>query len=209
MKVMKLQLLIIAFVLLIAGSAFASLSYDITVNTSSLSGQTGYLYLQYDPINNAVASTATLSGLTMIGGSMGARDTADELSGGAVTGALPSTVVFANTHGLNDYNQAITFGNSLNFILTFASTPKAGTSGVSTFSLGLFADQYGNTPLINTNGGGYAGTGVTVNLNNDGSTSTTSMDSTTTATATPIPAAAWLLGSGLMGLVGIRKKMQN
>ena len=50
MKVMKLQLLIIAFVLLIAGSAFASLSYDITINTSSLDGQGGYLYLQYDPI---------------------------------------------------------------------------------------------------------------------------------------------------------------
>ena len=30
-----------------------------------------------------------------------------------------------------------------------------------------------------------------------------------TATATPIPAAAYLLGSGLMGLVGIRKKMQQ
>lgn len=30
---------------------------------------------------------------------------------------------------------------------------------------------------------------------------------TPVATATPIPAAAWLLGSGLMGLVGIRKKL--
>ena len=29
-----------------------------------------------------------------------------------------------------------------------------------------------------------------------------------TVTATPIPAAAWLLGSGLMGLVGIRRKKQ-
>ena len=30
---------------------------------------------------------------------------------------------------------------------------------------------------------------------------------TPVATATPIPAAAWLFGSGLMGLVGIRKKL--
>ena len=48
-----------------------------------------------------------------------------------------------------------------------------------------------------------------VNLANNGSTSTSQWTATTTATATPIPAAAWLLGSGLMGLVGIRRKMQN
>ncbi len=35
------------------------------------------------------------------------------------------------------------------------------------------------------------------------------VNGTATATATPIPAAAWLLGSGFMGLVGIRRKMKN
>ena|SRR5208337_2544107 len=35
------------------------------------------------------------------------------------------------------------------------------------------------------------------------------VNGTVTATATPIPAAAYLLGSGLMGLVGIRRKMNN
>ena len=29
------------------------------------------------------------------------------------------------------------------------------------------------------------------------------------ATPTPIPAAAWLLGSGLVGLVGVRRRMKN
>jgi hypothetical protein len=29
------------------------------------------------------------------------------------------------------------------------------------------------------------------------------------ATPTPIPAAAWLLGSGLMGLVGVRRRVKK
>jgi len=31
----------------------------------------------------------------------------------------------------------------------------------------------------------------------------------TTATATPIPAAAWLLGSGILGLVGLKRRMNK
>lgn len=60
MKFMKIKLLIIAVIMFAASSAFASLSYEVTVNTSSLAGDTGYLYLQYEGIN-AVASTATVS----------------------------------------------------------------------------------------------------------------------------------------------------
>jgi hypothetical protein len=33
-----------------------------------------------------------------------------------------------------------------------------------------------------------------------------SVNGTATVTPTPIPAAAWLLGSGLMGLLGFRRK---
>jgi hypothetical protein len=40
------------------------------------------------------------------------------------------------------------------------------------------------------------GTQIKVSLMNDGS-----------VTATPIPTAAWLLGTGLIGLVGIRRRM--
>ncbi|MGO9952491.1 MAG: NF038129 family PEP-CTERM protein [Dissulfurispiraceae bacterium] len=207
MKLVKLQLFVIALALLIAGSAFASLSYDITVDTSSMAGTNGYLYLQYNPFNNAVASTATVSLFTMNGGSLGAQDTVDVVNGSAVTGTLPASVTFANTNSVNDYNQAITFGNSLSFLLSLNSTPGAPALGVSTFSLGLFADAAGSTPLINVNDPNIAGTGGTVNLFNNGSATAQSMDSS--VTVTPIPAAAWLLGSGLMGLVGIRRKMQS
>jgi len=40
-------------------------------------------------------------------------------------------------------------------------------------------------------------------------TTTYTMTTPTDATPTPIPAAAWLLGYGLMGLAGIRRRKQN
>jgi len=209
MKLLNIKLLVIAFVLLITGSAFASLSYDVTVDTSSLNGQGGYLYLQYDPLNG-LASTATVSNFAT-NGTLGAQDTVDVVNGSAVKGTLLSgSVVFANTNGVNDYNHAITFGNSLSFLLSFNSTPGAPAGGVSTFSLGLFGDALGSTPLMNTNGGNTApGTVIDVNLQNDGTTSVDQYVQQATATPTPIPAAAYLFGSGLLGLVGIRRKAKN
>ncbi|MGD0883745.1 MAG: NF038129 family PEP-CTERM protein [Thermodesulfovibrionales bacterium] len=208
MKLLNIKLLVIAFVLLITGSAFASLSYDVTVDTSSLNGQGGYLYLQYDPLNG-LASTATVSNFAT-NGTLGAQDTVDVVNGSAVTGTLPGSVTFANTNGVNDYNHAITFGSSLSFLLSFNSTPGAPAGGVSTFSLGLFGDALGSTPLMNTNGGNTApGTVIDVNLQNDGTTSVDQYVQQATATPTPIPAAAYLFGSGLLGLVGIRRKAKN
>lgn len=217
---MKLQLIVIAFILSIAGSAFASFSstYDVTVNTGNLglSGQSGYLYLVYGQ-NGGVASTATVSSFTTGGGSLGAQDTVDVVNGSAVTGTLPGSVVFANTNSVNDYNQAITLGSTINFLLTFnsnsipgsSSGPFGSSTGASTFSLSLYADQYGNTALVNSNGvnNSVPGEAIAINLNDNGTTSVTPY--VAQATATPIPAAAYLFGSGLLGLVGIRRKIIN
>jgi hypothetical protein len=204
MKFMKIKLLVIALIMFAASSAFASLSYDVTVDTSSLAGDTGYLYLQYTPAN-AVSSTATVSNF-VTDGALGAQSL-NVVNGSAVTGTLPGAVVFANTNGINDYNHAITFGTSINFSLLFASTPGTPAGGVSTFSLGLFSDEGGLTPLLNTSGAN-AGTLLMVNLMNDGTTSSQALVSQAAATPTPIPAAAWLLGSGIMGLAGIRRRKQ-
>ncbi|HUJ16751.1 MAG TPA: VPLPA-CTERM sorting domain-containing protein [Nitrospirota bacterium] len=51
------------------------------------------------------------------------------------------------------------------------------------------------------------GTLFTVDLSDNGAATTNIMASQANVTPTPIPAVAWLLGSGLMGLAGIRRRM--
>jgi hypothetical protein len=208
MKFMKLHLLIIALLVFVATSAFASLSYDVSVDTTSLNGRNGYLYFQYIPVN-AVSSTATVSGFAT-NGTLGAQDTVDIVNGSAVTGTLPGAVVFANTNGINDYNHAIQFGTTMSFLLSFSNPAPGGQAGgSSTFSLGLFADALGNTPLLNTTGtlGSVPGTLFTVSLYNSGIATTQILAKQ--ATVVPIPAAFSLMGSGLVGLGVIRRRKQK
>ena len=134
-----------------------------------------------------MSSTATVSAFTT-DGTLGAQSF-NVVSGGAVSGSLPGNVVFSNTNGINDYNHSIQLGNLLSFLITFNPSTTSSTFGSSTFSLGLFSDEGGTSPLL-------GGTQIKVSLMNDGS-----------VTATPIPTAAWLLGTGLIGLVGIRRRM--
>ncbi|MGD0584977.1 MAG: NF038129 family PEP-CTERM protein [Oryzomonas sp.] len=207
MNFLKIKLLVIAAIIFAASSAFASMSYDVMVNTSSLANTSGYLYFAY--VNtNGTSSTATVSNI-VTDGLLGAQDTLDVANGSAVTGTLPGNVVFASTYDINDYNHAITFGNMLDFSLTF-SNPAAGGSPTdgSTFSLALYADAGGNTPLFNGAGvnNSTPGTVFTATLLNNGTASAQVLDGSTEVTPTPIPAAAYLLGSGLMGLFGIRRR---
>jgi hypothetical protein len=208
MNFLKIKLLVIALVMFTASSAFASLSYDVTVDTSALINQEGYLYFQYTPVNGA-DSTVRLSNFKMDGSGLHANPSSQADS---VTGALYATptIKFANTYGTNDYNHGVNeFADKFTFSLAF-SAPAVGepTGGSSTFSLGIFRDELGETPLYNTVGINYSvpGTLFTIDLNNDGTTTVQTLASEATVTATPIPAAAWLLGSGLMGLAGFRRR---
>jgi hypothetical protein len=201
-KFLKIKLLIISLVMFAASSAFAALSYDVNVDTSALNGL-GYLYFQYNTgFGQIGTSTATVQNFTTDGtlGAVGPNAFAN--SGNNVTGTLPGSVSFTN--GIvetNDYNHGITFGNNLHFSLLLPN----GTSQIagSTFSLGLYQDALGSTPLKTVDG-----TLFSINLNADGTASTSIADGGTnvTPTPTPIPAAFWLLGSGLAGLAGLRRK---
>lgn len=204
MKFMKIKLLVIALIMFAASSAFASLSYDVNVDTSGLTGTSGYLYLQYNTgmINNSGTTTATVSNFTTDGTLGATAPGAFSNSGQYVTGTLPATVTFTSGNlATNDYNQAITFGSNLNFnlLLPNGATQNQGT----TFVVSLFQDPLGATPLKTSDGNL-----LLISLNTDGTASVTAEDPGTTATPTPIPAAAWLLGSGLMGLAGIRRRKE-
>jgi len=199
MKFLSIKLFVIALIMSVASSASASLSYDVAVDTSRLEGTAGYLYFQYGGIN-AIDSTATVSGFT--GGTLDSAISLEVADGSAVTGQLPGTVVFANTHGINDYNHGILFGNDLALKISLAAPAFGGTEGGnSTISLALFADELGASPLLTSDG-----TLFTIDLFNDGTTSVAVLASEANVAPVPVPAAAWLLGSGLVGLAGIRRR---
>jgi hypothetical protein len=202
MKLSKLLILSIVLVFLAAGSVFAAPVYNVSVNTSSLSGTDGYLYFQYVPVN-AAESTATVSGFS--GGTLAPANASNVVDGSAVTGILPGSVTFANTNGINDYNHGFTFGNSLSFLLSFTDPLIGGLpGGGSTFSLGLFGDESGSSPLITS-----SGTVFSADLVNDGSVSPVTVAGISSANPVPEAGTMWLLGSGLVGWVGIGRKIRK
>jgi hypothetical protein len=207
MKMLKLTLLVFAAALLFAGPALASYTFDLTMNTSAVTGTTGYLYMQYDPLN-ATSSTATVFNFSTDGTLGATAPGAFTGSGTYVTGTLPGNVVFANTNAVNDYNQAITFGTTISFDVTL-STPASGgaAGGASTFSLGIFQDSLGATPLYNVNDPNVPGTVVELNMANNGTASETILDPTDVSNA-PIPPTVLLFGSGLLGLFEIRRRVK-
>ena len=94
-------------------------SYNITINTTALSGTTGFLDFQFNPGPNSVApANAYLSGFS----SSGVLDLTGLFTSGDVSGNLPGTVTFDNGTPLNDYSPNFTFGSSIAFQVSLAWT---------------------------------------------------------------------------------------
>ncbi|MBJ6724227.1 NF038129 family PEP-CTERM protein [Geomesophilobacter sediminis] len=190
MNFLKIKLLTVAALLCASTSAFASYEIDFDVNTTSLAATGGYIDLQY---NNGLS--ATLANASVLNFSTDGALVGSPMTVGSVTGSLPTTVSFTNAGGMNDYFHQMTFGNNVHFHLTVDQV--AGNS----FGLSFYGAD-GLTPLLTSDPNGYAaiaditasGLNLTVN------------SAQVAASQTPIPAAAWLLGSGLMGLAGIRRR---
>jgi hypothetical protein len=201
---MKSRLLvIIALFLLAASSAFANeFFYEVSLDTSSLNGTDGFLYFQYIPVNGA-SSTATIEGFT--GGTLVPSRSSAVVDDSAVTGLLPSYVTFANTNAVNDYNQGITFGNSIFFnVLLSDPAPGGDLGGSSSFSLSLFQDEFGYLPLLTNDGLLF-----TTDLMNDGTEVASVFADQASVNQVPEAGTLWLLGSGLLGIVGVCRKMKK
>jgi hypothetical protein len=191
--------IIITLFLLAASAAFADnfapsivtldrvdlYNLDVTVDTSGLG--TGYLYFQYGPNGPAAPSTATLQGF-VTDGALGLRDTSGEINGVGSSYELPGSVVFDSpSSGLfadfSDLNQFITFGNSIAFHVLFADGI-GPLGGASTFSMGLYEDALGATPLVTNDGFLFAEDYANV----------------------PEPSTLLLIGPALLGVFGLRKR---
>jgi PEP-CTERM motif len=183
-------------------TAMASAVYTVTVNTSSIAGQDGYLDLQFEqgptPANLA---TATVTGFSTDGTLTGAGDIS-----GDVTGQLPAMLSFDNQTVFNDYFQETTFGLMEVFVITLnGPTPLGG--GPSAFNISFYAaDQ--STPILTTSSDGEAGQIV---LNADGTTSVQTFPATLngasvltitpTVSGVPEPATVGFMGLGLASIL--------
>jgi hypothetical protein len=124
---------------------------------------------------------------------------------------LTGTTGFAGGGGLGVYNSTSN-GNSNDGMPGTMTGIEWGVSNGSTFSWTLVTDRVPTMGTPDSNfyardgSGAYAYSGTSSGFGNNVMVPD-SVSSTGGGGATPIPAPVWLLGSGLAGLAGIRKKV--
>lgn len=173
------SLLFIGSFLSIASIAWAgAITYNVTVNTSSISGTAGSLDFNFNP-GPLVTQAASLQILSFSSnGSLAGGPTLT----GDVHGALPSTVTFDNGTAFNDYFEGFTFGSTLSFDVSVygpaISNPNGTATSGSAFAFSMFSNPAGTVPTLTTNRvNGFA---VTVNVNLDGTATVNNFSAETT-----------------------------
>jgi hypothetical protein len=161
------------------------ITYDVTVNTSSISGTAGSLDFNFNP--GSVSQLAQLQILTF--SSDGTLAGNCPCITGDVTGQLPSTLTFTNDTGFNDYFDDFTYGTTISFAVSLYGPALSSPDGVSTygseFVFSMFSDPLGTVPVLTGNTTfGYA---FTVDVNLDGSTTVTNYSTQTSVTPMTAP----------------------
>ncbi len=173
-------------------------NFEITVNTSSLTGTSGYLDFQFNPGDTPFdAASATLTGFTTDG-----ILTAALPNIGDVSGALPGQVVINNTQVLNEYTPGFTYGSFFDVFVNLTIPTISGTAtGGSSFTLDVedtnFNSLLGAFPAVEIDLD--ATTGQPSITNNSGGAATVT-------NVTPEPDFLWLAGLGLAGLIVARRR---
>lgn len=128
----------------------ASVMYSVQVNTTALNGTAGNLDFQFNPGNvDAQSATAMVSGFS----TTGVIGTPAQLSGDVTpaNASLPGAFTLGNTAQFNDLFQPITFGTSLNFLVTLGgaavNAPNNTSTSGSLFAFSLY-DAAGINPLL-------------------------------------------------------------
>ncbi|MCX6632836.1 MAG: NF038129 family PEP-CTERM protein [Candidatus Solibacter sp.] len=190
--------------------ASADFMYQVTVDTSTISGTAGSFDLQFNP-GPLVSQSAFLQILSFA--SDGTLAGLPQLTGD-VNGALPTTLTFDNGTGFNDYFEEFAFGSTLSLTVSLygpaLSLPDGTSTSGSVFAFSMFSDAAGTIPALTTDGtNGFA---LTVDLNLDATTAITNFSAQTSvvpaAAAVPEPSSFVLLGTALAGW-GMRRWRQR
>jgi hypothetical protein len=193
------SLFIAAFFSFASMASAAPITYDATVNTSSIFGTAGSLDFEFNP-GPLVTQSASLQILNF---SSDGTLAGSPMLTGDVAGALPATVTFDNGTGFNDYFEGFTFGSTLSFQVSLygpaLSSPDGTSTSGSTFAFSMFSDPAGTIPALTTDmTDGFA---FTVDVNLDGTTTVTNFSAQTTVVpitpAVPEPGSLALMAAGI------------
>lgn len=140
---------ILPALLLLASTAAAGTIYRVTIDTSTINGLSGGLYLQFSPGLNADPATLAFTNFTLTPGGSPPSNPAP-ISSPAVSGTLDaSNLLIPNTDANNDYLHFLTFGNLLEFDVDFQLPNTLIGDAGSTFLFALTASD-GLTPILVT-----------------------------------------------------------
>jgi len=190
------------------------ITYNVTVDTSSISGTAGALDFNFNP-GPLATQAASLQILNFTSDGTLASCAANSQGfcpTGDVTGTLPGTLTFGNGAAFNDYFDGFTFGSAISFGVSLLgpalSSPDGVSTSGSTFAFSMFSDAAGTMPVLTTDTtNGFA---FTVDVNLDGSTAVNSSSNQTTVTpeasSTPEPGCVFLLGVGLACIGVLRSR---
>src|SRR5580692_1663758 len=130
----QLSPLLIAPVLCFASMASAGpITYDVTVNTSSISGTAGSLDFNFNPGPSATQfASLQILNFTSDGSLVNcASNVQGFCATGDVSGQLPGALTFDNGTGFNDYFDGLTFGTTLSFDVSLYGPALSAPDGVS------------------------------------------------------------------------------
>lgn len=180
------------------------ITYDVTVNTSSITGTAGSLDFNFNP-GLLVTQAASLQILSF---SSDGTLAGSPLVTGDVAGALPSTLTFDNGMAFNDYFEDFKFGSALSFEVSLygpaLNSPDGVSTSGSTFAFSMFSNPAGTTPVLTTDTtDGFA---FLVNVNLDGTTTATDF---VPASAVPEPGSLVLIGSGMILALRVLRKRRR
>jgi hypothetical protein len=204
----------LAFAAAAPSCAFASaITYSVSVDTSSESGQAGYIDIQFNPGGASQFATLNLTDFSTDGVLNPAAP--GNLMSGDVSGELPGPLAFDNGQTIDEYTEGIVFGTTITATLTFdgPAIESPNGSSASLFSLD-FLNSNESAFLFTSDPAGATAFGfnvATISVNPDGSTTPTTypdVGGTSDATlslapSSPEPSTFLLFGSVLAGL-GLR-----
>jgi hypothetical protein len=205
MKTAMGKIALTALLLVAAMPATAGVQYFVNIDTSSLSGTDGAIYLQFGGGLNP--DLASIQIATFAVGAPGTLlSVPAPIANGGVSGSLSSLpLIMDNSGGLNDYLHFLTYGPNLFFTVDFLlPNVLVGQSG-SQLSFGLTASD-GLTPVLTQDPAGYIGL-ISYDTTKTFSVDTLGNDAIESiTTAAPEPATALTIAGALAALFAIRRR---